>query len=101
MDDGIKAYIVGITQHTRRHPSVHLGVSPRGSISLMKAAQAYALLHDRDYVIPDDVQYLAPYTLPHRMILTAEAKFNDVTPEAVIEDIMQTEKVPVQRMSVR
>lgn len=100
VDDGIKAYIVGITQHTRRHPSVHLGVSPRGSISLMKAAQAYAL-HDRDYVIPDDVQYLAPYTLPHRMILTAEAKFNDVTPEAVIEDIMQTEKVPVQRMSVR
>ncbi len=67
----------------------------------MKAAQAYALLHDRDYVIPDDVQYLAPYTLPHRMILTAEAKFNDVTAEAVIEDIMQTEKVPVQRMSVR
>lgn len=101
VDDGIKAYIVGITQHTRRHPSVHLGVSPRGSISIMKAAQAYALLHDRDYVIPDDVQYLAPYTLPHRMILTAEAKFNDVTPEAVIEDIMQTEKVPVQRMSVR
>ena len=94
VDDGIKAYIVGIIQHTRRHPSVHLGVSPRGSISLMKAAQAYALLHDRDYVIPDDVQYLAPYTLPHRMILTAEAKFNDVTAEAVIEDIMQTEKFP-------
>ena len=69
MDDGIKAYIVGITQHTRRHPSVHLGVSPRGSISLMKAAQAYALLHDRDYVIPDDVQYLAPYTRIRSQIL--------------------------------
>ena len=51
------------------HPSVHLGVSPRGSISLMKAAQAYALLHDRDYVIPDDVQYLAPYTRIRSQIL--------------------------------
>ncbi|MCY8907215.1 MoxR family ATPase [Bacillus atrophaeus] len=97
VDASIKAYIVDLTHKTRQHPSVYLGVSPRGSIALMKAAQAYALMHNRDYVIPDDIQYLAPYSLPHRMILYSEAKFEGMQSEAVIREIISNAKVPVQR----
>lgn len=100
-DDSIKEYIVEIVQKTRQHPSVQLGVSPRGSIALMKAAQAYALLHHRDYVIPDDIQYLAPFTLPHRMMLHPEAKFEGIQAEAIVREIMSAVKVPVQRSAVR
>ncbi|MCY8921476.1 AAA family ATPase [Bacillus atrophaeus] len=97
VDASIKAYIVDLTHKTRQHPSVYLGVSPRGSIALMKAAQAYALMHNRDYVIPDDIQYLAPYSLPHRMILHSEAKFEGMQSEVVIREIISNAKVPVQR----
>ncbi|MDL5140391.1 AAA family ATPase [Bacillus atrophaeus] len=97
VDASIKAYIVDLTHKTRQHHSVYLGVSPRGSIALMKAAQAYALMHNRDYVIPDDIQYLAPYSLPHRMILHSEAKFEGMQSEAVIREIISNAKVPVQR----
>ncbi|MCY8858474.1 AAA family ATPase [Bacillus atrophaeus] len=101
VDASIKAYIVDLTHKTRQHPSVYLGVSPRGSIALMKAAQAYALMHNRDYVIPDDIQYLAPYSLPHRMILHSEAKFEGMQSEAVIREIISNAKVPVQRLLSR
>lgn len=97
VDASIKSYIVDLTHKTRQHPSVYLGVSPRGSIALMKAAQAYALMHNRDYVVPDDIQYLAPYSLPHRMILHSEAKFEGMQSEAVIREIISNAKVPVQR----
>ncbi|AEP85576.1 AAA family ATPase [Bacillus spizizenii] len=99
-DDSIKEYIVEIVQKTRQHASVQLGVSPRGSIALMKAAQAYALLHHRDYVIPDDIQYLAPFTLPHRMLLQPEAKFDGIGAETIVREIMSAVKVPVQRSSI-
>ncbi|MCY8547153.1 AAA family ATPase [Bacillus vallismortis] len=101
VDDSIKEYIVEIVQKTRQHASVQLGVSPRGSIALMKAAQAYALLHHRDYVIPDDIQYLAPFTLPHRMLLQSEAKFEGIEAGAIVREIMSVVKVPVQRPSIR
>lgn len=97
VDASIKEYIVEIAQATRNHPSVYLGVSPRGSIALMKAAQAYALLNRRDYVIPDDVQYLAPYTLPHRMILTSEATYEGKKAETLLRQMIEHIGVPVQK----
>ncbi|PRR88608.1 MULTISPECIES: AAA family ATPase [unclassified Bacillus (in: firmicutes)] len=97
VDVSIKEYIVEIAQATRQHPSVYLGVSPRGSIALMKAAQAYALLNRRDYVIPDDVQYLAPYTLPHRMILTSEAMYEGKKAETLLRQMLEQIGVPVQK----
>ncbi|APT46311.1 AAA family ATPase [Bacillus safensis] len=97
VDASIKEYIVEIAQATRKHPSVYLGVSPRGSIALMKAAQAYALLNQRDYVIPDDVQYLAPYTLPHRMILTSEATYEGKKAETLLRQMLEQIGVPVQK----
>jgi MoxR-like ATPase len=97
VDETIKRYIVEIINRTRQHKSVYLGASPRGSIALMKASQAFALIHGRDYVIPDDVQYLAPYALPHRMILKTEAKFEGIKTEDVVEQILERTPVPVQR----
>ncbi|WP_144557890.1 AAA family ATPase [Bacillus pumilus] len=97
VDASIKEYIVEIAQTTRQHPSVYLGVSPRGSIALMKAAQAYALLNRRDYVIPDDVQYLASYTLPHRMILTSEATYEGKKAETLLRQMLEQIGVPVQK----
>lgn len=97
VDVSIKEYIVEIAQATRQHSSVYLGVSPRGSIALMKAAQAYALLNRRDYVIPDDVQYLASYTLPHRMILTSEATYEGKKAETLLRQMLEQIGVPVQK----
>lgn len=97
VDETVKHYIVDLISKTRNHPYISLGVSPRGSIALMKAAQAYTFLYGRDYVIPDDIQFLAPYTLTHRMILRSEAKFEGKTAEHIIEDIIKNTEVPVQR----
>jgi MoxR-like ATPase len=97
VDDTIKRYIVEIVQRSRTSSSVYLGVSPRGSIALMKAAQAYAFVHDRDYVIPDDVQFLAPYVLSHRIILKSEAKFDGMTAEDIVTKILERTPVPIQR----
>lgn len=63
----------------------------------MKAAQSYALIQDRDYVIPDDVKYLAVSTLAHRLIITAEAKMTNITGEQVITDVLSTVRIPVAR----
>ena len=97
VDETIKHYIVEITQRTRHHRSVYLGASPRGSIALMKASQSYALLCDRDYVLPDDVQYLAPFVLAHRLILKSEAKYEGTTAEQIVSEIMENIPVPIKR----
>lgn len=93
----IKRYIVEIVQRTRSHASIYLGVSPRGSVALMKAAQAYAFMHTRDFVIPDDIQFLAPYVLSHRIILKPEAKFDGLSAEEAVMQLLSRTPVPVQR----
>ncbi|MBS4216657.1 MULTISPECIES: AAA family ATPase [Neobacillus] len=98
VDDTIKRYIVDIVNRTRGYGSVYLGASPRGSIALMKAAQAYAFIFGRDYVLPDDIQYLAPYVLSHRIILKSEAKFEGITSEEVVNRVVNRVPVPVQRL---
>ncbi|MCK1994977.1 MoxR family ATPase [Peribacillus muralis] len=97
VDDTIKGYIVELANQTRNHQAVYLGVSPRGSIALMKAAQAYALLQGRDYVLPDDVQYLAPFVFSHRLILKPEANYDGFDAEMVIHELVAKTHVPVKR----
>jgi MoxR-like ATPase len=97
VDQTIKQYIVDLSSRTRIHPSVYLGVSPRASIALMKASQAYAFLRNRDFVIPDDVQYLASYVFSHRIILKSEVKYGGQSPEGIIESIVKSARVPVQK----
>ncbi|MFB7640610.1 AAA family ATPase [Peribacillus butanolivorans] len=97
VDDTIKRYIVNLANRSRTHERVYLGVSPRGSIALMKAAQAYALLQGRDYVLPDDVQYLVSFVFAHRLILKPEANYEGVDAGMVIHEIVATVQVPVKR----
>ncbi|MGG0284734.1 MoxR family ATPase [Peribacillus butanolivorans] len=97
VDDTIKRYIVNLANRSRTHERVYLGVSPRGSIALMKAAQAYALLQGRDYVLPDDVQYLVPFVFAHRLILKPEANYEGVDAGMVIHEIVAMIQVPVKR----
>lgn len=97
VDHSIKSYIVHMAEQTRNHKHVYLGVSPRGSIALMRAAQSYAFMHGRDFVRPDDVQYLASAVFSHRIILKSEAKFEGIKAEQVIEKIIDVTPVPVQK----
>ena len=99
IEDGVKGYIVDIARATREHSKVYLGVSPRASVALMKASQAYAFMQGRDFVKPDDVKYLAPFVFGHRLILVPEARYEGVTPEQVIGQIIQQVMVPVRRFT--
>jgi MoxR-like ATPase len=98
VDASLKRYIVDIVNRTRGYAGVYLGASPRGSIALMKTAQAYAYMFDRDYVIPDDIQYLAQFVLAHRIILKSEAKFEGITAEEIVNRVVARVPVPVQRL---
>ena len=99
VEDGVKSYIVDIARATRNHKNVYLGVSPRASIALMKAAQAYAFMQNRDFVKPDDIKYLAPFVFGHRLILDPESRYEGVQPEQVIQEVIQQIYVPVKRFS--
>lgn len=101
IEDNVKAYIVALAQRTRQHDKVYLGVSPRASIALMRATQAYAFMRGRDFVTPDDVQYLVPYVFGHRLMLQPEARYEGVVAETIIEDIIRTTEVPVKRYVAR
>ncbi len=91
--DSIKKYIVEITQETRSADSVYLGASPRGSLALARASQAWAAMYGRDFVIPDDVKLLAEATLGHRVILSSSARLQELRTGDLIRDILR--KVPV------
>ncbi|MFD1038906.1 AAA family ATPase [Virgibacillus byunsanensis] len=97
IDQNVQRYIINLVTGTRKHSAIYLGVSPRGSISLMKAAKAYAYIHGRDYVLPDDVKYLAPYVLPHRVILNSEAKYDGMTSEQIIVSIVKNTHIPIRK----
>src|SRR5205814_10027081 len=74
--DPVKHYVVAVVGATRSHPDVYLGASPRGTLALARAAQAFAAVQGRDYVVPDDVKALAAPTLAHRPILQPQARLN-------------------------
>lgn len=81
----LQQYIVNLVQATRHHPDVLLGVSPRGSISLHQAVQARALIQGRDYATPDDVKFLAPYVLTHRIVTNSSKRSSQIV-DAVLRE---------------
>jgi MoxR-like ATPase len=93
VDPAVKKYIVHIVQATRKYPAIVLGVSPRGSQLLMRAAQAAAFLDGRNYVKPDDVKQLGPYVLGHRII--PKIRDNRVSHAELIERVLEQVAVPV------
>lgn len=96
MDEAVADYLVTISRKTREHHAVFLGASPRATLSLVLASKAYAFLHGRDYVIPDDIKYLAPFVLGHRMILQMEARMDGVSIASVLATIFEQVRVPVR-----
>jgi MoxR-like ATPase len=97
----IKDYIAALVEATRRHESVYLGASPRGSLALYRACQAWALLDGRDFVSPDDVKALAYPTLGHRLIVSPSARVKDVGPERIVETCLSRVPVPGARPGAR
>jgi len=92
----IEKHIAAIAAASRKNGALQLGVSTRAAISLLKAAQARALLDGRDYVIPEDVQEMAEPVLAHRLVLSAEARMRNMTPQRVLQGIMSSVQVPVK-----
>ena len=97
VEDSVRQYCVQVTRATRGHPAVELGVSPRGSLALYRAAQSLAALRGRDFVIPDDVKYLAPSVLTHRISIHPQTRLRGRTPEQVITEIVDSVPVPVEK----
>ncbi|MCH8160460.1 MAG: MoxR family ATPase [Chloroflexi bacterium] len=97
VDPLIKQYIAAVAAATREHESVYLGASPRGSLALFRASQAWSLLDGRDFARPDDVKELALATLGHRLIISPAARVKDVTPANIIEDCLARVPVPGAR----
>ena len=98
VDPLIREYIVGVVGATRHHPDVYLGASPRGSLALFRAGQAWAALRGRDYVTPDDVKALAEPALAHRLIINPAARIKGVSGRAVIAEILDSVPVPGARV---
>ena len=90
----LRDYIVALVGATRTHPQAALGASPRGSLGLLHASQAYAALAGRTYVLPDDIKRLASAVLAHRLILRPESRVKRVTGPAIIEEILDRVPVP-------
>jgi MoxR-like ATPase len=95
VDHSILEYIVEITHATRHDNRLSLGISTRGSLMLSRAAQARAYFEGRSFVIPDDVLWLVPHVLPHRVILTSKMRYDGTVARQVIGDIVSRIKVPV------
>lgn len=94
LSQSIKEYIVKITRATRSHGDVYLGASPRASINLFRTAQAKAAISGRDFVLPDDIKELVYPVLGHRIIINPSGRIKNITPENIIEDILQLVKIP-------
>ncbi len=94
IEDNLVKYIAAITHKTRSHGKIYLGGSPRASLSIMRSAKAIAAIRGRDFITPDDIQFVAKHVLNHRLILTPEAEMEGISTEDVINEIIQTVEVP-------
>ena len=95
VDDSLQDYIVRLVSATRVHPDLALGGSPRASLALYKTAQAMAAMRGRDHVIPDDIKYLAPFTLAHRLIVKPEAELRNRTGQLILNEILGSTELDI------
>ncbi len=95
-EPSVRRYVVQLVQATRKHPAYELGASPRGSLNLYKGARALAAIRGRDYVLPDDVKFLAPNILSHRAILNSQSRLRGRDAEGVLQEIVESVPVPVE-----
>ncbi len=94
VDGLVREYIVGLAEASRNHQDVALGASPRASLGMFRMARAYALVQNRDYVVPDDVQALAYGVMGHRIILSPAARMRRLQPREVVDRLLDSVPVP-------
>ena len=95
LDQALKEYVVRLVRASREHPEVALGASPRGTLALLRAVQAWALLEGRAFGTPDDVKALAPSVLGHRVLVTPQAALRGRSGDAVVAELLDQVPVPI------
>jgi MoxR-like ATPase len=96
VEASVRDYAVRVARATRQHAEIELGASPRATLSLYWAAQAWAALAGRDFVLPDDVKFMAPHVLTHRLMISPQAQLRGRRPEELVADIVAAVPVPVE-----
>lgn len=94
VEPGLLRYMAEVVARTRRHSALALGASPRGTLALLKMSRAWAALHGRDFVLPDDIKAVAVPALAHRLLLAPELWTREVRPEEVVLEILAGVPVP-------
>jgi MoxR-like ATPase len=94
IQDEVQNYIVEIAQALRKRSEIKFGLSPRSTLHLYYASQGRAFLSKRDFVIPEDVIHSARIVLPHRLLLTPEAKFGGKVPRDIVDEVISAIKIP-------
>ncbi len=94
--EAVREYIVRIARATRNHSEIELGASPRATLSLYQASQAWAGIQGRDFTLPDDVKKIAPLVLTHRLIISPQAQLRGRKVEELVADIVEAVPVPVE-----
>ena len=96
--DTVLGYLVDVVRGTRAHASARVGVSPRGTLALYRAAQSYALMQGRDFVVPDDVKRVAVPVLAHRVVMNLRNRLTSGGPETLIREVIDATPVPVEEL---
>ncbi len=96
VSEPVRQYIVMVARATRAHPEIELGASPRATLALYQVAQAWAGIHDRDFVLPDDVKVMAPHVLTHRLMISPQAQLRGRNMAHLVADIVDSVPVPVE-----
>lgn len=95
VSDSIKNYIVKLCRRTRNHPAIELGASPRATLALYNGGKALAYIKSRDFVTPEDIQYIYSDILSHRIFITAETRYQGRDSKSVLKDILNSTPIPV------
>ncbi len=96
VDPDVRQYIIRLVHGTRQHPDVELGASPRAMLGLFRTAQALAAVRGRSYVVPDDVKYLVPFVLEHRVITRVQSHLRGHRAGDILQQVMESVPVPVE-----
>ncbi|WP_458126044.1 AAA family ATPase [Paenibacillus sp. Z3-2] len=99
INEDLLRYIIQLTEATRQHPELSLGVSPRGAQALLKASQAWAALHGRDFVLPDDIKVLAEPVLAHRLVFRNRVRQQEGLAERIIQELLNQIEVPTENLA--
>jgi MoxR-like ATPase len=97
VEASVQNYIVQVARATRKHPEIELGASPRATLALYQASQAWAGIAGREYVLPDDVKAMAPHVLTHRLMISPQAQLRGRLPEELVANVVDTVPVPVEK----